>query len=81
MESKNLAHNRVGLGIDVVARKVRHMFTRYDKFFAALIVAAASFLRAYTGVDIGLDDATAAQLGQLLMAAIVFLVPNKPKAE
>jgi hypothetical protein len=57
------------------------MFTRYDKFFAALVVAAASFVRSYTGVDIGIDDATAAQLAQLLMAAVVFLIPNKPKAE
>ncbi len=54
------------------------MFTRYDKFIAALIVALFSFIRSYFGIDVGVDDATASQIAQVLMAAVVWLVPNKP---
>jgi hypothetical protein len=57
------------------------MFTRYDKFLAAFVIALFSFIRSYFGIDVGVDDATANQIAQALMAAVVWLVPNKPKAE
>ena len=55
------------------------MITSYDKFLAALVIALVSFIRGYTGIDLGIDDATAHQITEVLMAAIIWLVPNKAK--
>lgn len=53
------------------------MFSRYDKFWAALIMAMAAFVRSYSGVDLGVDDATANAIVAAITAAIVWLIPNK----
>ncbi|HEX2753703.1 MAG TPA: hypothetical protein VHP34_11485 [Alphaproteobacteria bacterium] len=57
------------------------MFTSYDKFFVALIMAAVSFIQAYSGINLGIDNTTAAQIVAALTPVLVWLVPNKPKAD
>lgn len=51
------------------------------KFFAALIIVAANIIRSRYGIDLGIDDQLANDFAGLLMASIVWLVPNKPKAK
>jgi hypothetical protein len=47
------------------------------KFWVALIMAFVAWLRAYTGFDLGIDDATAAAIVGAITAGLVWLVPNK----
>lgn len=50
---------------------------RYNKFWAALIMAVIAFLRSFTGIDLGVDDATANAIVGAVTAALVFFIPNK----
>lgn len=50
---------------------------KYNKFWVALIVAIIAFLRSFTGVDLGVDDATATAIVGAVGAFLVWLVPNK----
>jgi hypothetical protein len=54
------------------------MFTSYDKFLVALIMAGVEFARARFDVDLPIDEATANGLAGLLTAVLVYLTPNKP---
>ncbi|HEU4986852.1 MAG TPA: hypothetical protein VFT89_07285 [Rhizobiaceae bacterium] len=56
------------------------MLTSYDKFLVALIVAIVAFIRSYSGIDLGIDDATATAIVGAIGAFLVWLVPNR-KAE
>ena len=51
----------------------------YAKFWAALLMAGVTFLRSYTGTDLGLDETTINTLVAAITAAAVWAVPNKPK--
>lgn len=48
----------------------------YNKFWVALVMAGVQFIRAKYGIDIGLDETTAATLVNLVAAALVWAVPN-----
>lgn len=50
------------------------------KFWAALFLVAANAIRSRYGIDFGLDPTLANDLAGGLVAAMVYLVPNKPKA-
>lgn len=50
----------------------------YNKLWVALVVAILAFLRSYTGIDLGVDDATATAIVGAIGAFLVWLVPNKP---
>jgi hypothetical protein len=49
------------------------------KFWVALIMAIVGFSRSYSGVDLGVDDATANAIVGAVTAALVWIIPNKPK--
>lgn len=53
------------------------MLTKYDKFLVALIMALVAFVRSYSGIDLGVDDATATAIVGALGALLVWLIPNK----
>lgn len=53
----------------------------YNKFLVALTMAALSFAKSYFQIDLGVDEITAANLITALTAILVYMVPNKPKAE
>lgn len=49
---------------------------RAAKFHVALIMAAVQFLRVYSGIDLGLDEATVTAVIGGVGALLVWLVPN-----
>lgn len=49
----------------------------YAKFWVALIMALLAFIRSYTGLDLGVDDATATAIVMAITAFLVWLVPNR----
>lgn len=49
----------------------------YNKFFIALAMAGAEYIRARYGVDLGLDEATVSGLVGALTALLVWAIPNK----
>ena len=51
----------------------------YNKFWVALVVAIVAFLRSFTGIDLGVDDATATAIVGAVGAFLIWLIPNKPK--
>lgn len=53
------------------------MITSYDKFFAALIMAALFGLKTWFGIDFGLSEETVAQIAMFVTSVIVWAVPNK----
>lgn len=55
---------------------------RAAKFWVAAAMAAVQFVQIYTGIDLGLDEATVTAILGGLGALLVWLVPNfKPKPE
>lgn len=55
---------------------------RAAKFWVAVVMALAEFIRIQTGVDLGLDEATVQAIMGGITALLVWLVPNaKPKPE
>lgn len=54
------------------------MFARNAKFWVAVMVALVAFIRSYTGIDLGVDDATATAIVGAIGAALVYLIPNRP---
>lgn len=48
----------------------------YNKLWVALIMAGVQFARAKYGVDLGVDETTAATLVSLIAAVLVWAVPN-----
>jgi hypothetical protein len=53
------------------------MFSAADKFFVALLLAGANVVRSRYDIDFGLTDQMAADIVGFVMAAAVWLVPNK----
>ena len=51
--------------------------SRFNKLWVALIVAFFAFIRSYTGIDLGVDDATATAIAGAIGAFLVWLVPNR----
>ena len=49
------------------------------KFWTAIILAVVQFLHIYSGIDLGLDEATVTAVIGGIGAVLVWLVPNKPK--
>lgn len=49
----------------------------YNKLWVSLAVAILAFIRAFTGVDLGVDDATATAIVGAIGSFLVWLVPNK----
>lgn len=49
---------------------------RAAKFWVAVVIAIASFVRIYAGIDLGLDEATATAVIGGIGALLVWLVPN-----
>lgn len=47
------------------------------KFWVAVAMALSNFVNVYWGVDIGLDQGTAAQVINGVGAALIWLLPNK----
>lgn len=55
---------------------------RAAKFWVAAIMALGQFLQIYSGVDLGLDEATVTAILGGVGALLVWLVPNlRPKDE
>lgn len=54
-------------------------FFRAAKFWVAVIMAVAEFIRIQYGFDLGLDEATITAIMGGLTALLVWLIPNKPK--
>lgn len=58
--------------------------TRFNKFWAAAVMAVVAFIRSYFGIDLGVDDATANAIVAAITALLVWLIPNreaKPKGD
>ncbi|WP_273772944.1 hypothetical protein [Brucella intermedia] len=56
--------------------------TRFNKFWAAAVMAVVAFIRSYFGIDLGVDDATANAIVAAVTALLVWFIPNreqKPK--
>lgn len=51
------------------------------KFWAALFLVAANAIRSRYGIDFGLDPSLANDLAGGLVAAAVWAIPNKVKAD
>lgn len=49
------------------------------KFWIALLIAIANFIRIYAGFDLGIDEPTATAIVGALTAFLVWLIPNRPK--
>lgn len=49
----------------------------YSKFWVAVVMTGANFARSYWGIDLDLDEVTAATLVQGVTAGLVYLVPNR----
>lgn len=49
---------------------------RAAKFWVALVIAAANFIRIYAGIDLGLDEGTASAVIGGIGALLVWLIPN-----
>lgn len=50
---------------------------KYAKFWAAALIGLAAFVRALTGFDLGVDEATATALVGATTAFVVWAVPNR----
>ena len=53
------------------------MLSTMDKFWAALLIAAANVFRSRYGLDFGLDAQMANDIIGGLTAAVIWAVPNK----
>lgn len=49
----------------------------YNKFWVAILMAGAAYIRQRYGMNLGLDEATATGLVGVVTAALVYVVPNK----
>ena len=52
--------------------------TRFNKFWAAAVMALVAFIRSYFGIDLGVDDTAATAIVAAFTALLVWLIPNKP---
>lgn len=50
--------------------------SHYNKLWISLVMALAAFLRSYSGIDLGVDDATATAIVGAIWSALVWLIPN-----
>ena len=57
------------------------MFTSMDKALAALVMAALSIVNLAFGTHISADPVLVSGVIAALTPVIVYLIPNKPKAE
>lgn len=56
--------------------------SKFNKFWAAAVMAVVAFIRSYFGIDLGVDDATANAIVAAFTALLVWLIPNKaPKSK
>lgn len=53
------------------------MLTTADKFFAAILIAAANAVRSRYNIDFGLDSQMAYDIVNGIGAGLIWLVPNK----
>lgn len=51
-------------------------FTRHNKLWVALIMAALMFIKNYTQIDLGVDPETASNILSVITAVLVWFVPN-----
>ena len=56
------------------------MFSQYDKFIVAIVMAVIGAAGAYTGKQYNVDPAIIAQVVSIITAALVYVVPNKKAA-
>ena len=49
----------------------------YSKFIVAAVMAGVQFFQSYSGIDLGIDDATVSTVISAITAGMVYLVPNK----
>ena len=53
------------------------MISTADKFFIALLMAAANVVRSRYDIDFGMTDQMAADIVGFATAALVYLIPNR----
>ncbi|WP_273794149.1 hypothetical protein [Brucella intermedia] len=51
--------------------------SKYNKFWAAAVMAVVAFIRSYFGIDLGVDEATANAIVAAITALLVWLIPNR----
>ena len=55
--------------------------SQHNKLWVSLVMAVAAFLRSYSGIDLGVDNATATAIVGAIWSALVWVVPNKKPKE
>ena len=50
--------------------------SKYNKFWAAILMAAGNFVRSYYDIDLGVDEAMATAIVGGVARVLVWVVPN-----
>lgn len=53
------------------------MFTSLDKALVAIAMAVLFLLKQYFGIDLGISEATVAQIMMFITGLLVYFTPNK----